>query len=202
MAKKAKDELKLPEPTDLGSPLTWADLKEMKKARTGVVKLTLDTQKRKDVIEAMTEARNAKSNQALLPDEASAKMRKDAQAAVDAADEKVELANAELERVSVPFHLRAIGRKRLQDLVEAHPPTPQQYLEHRKIARQAGETGKEVGTLPFDPDEVQPRLIAACLTSPVLSDAEAKEMWSDDDWSEGECGLLFQSAWMLCETPE
>lgn len=52
--------------------------------------------------------------------------------------------------------------------------------------------------MQFNPETFAPALVAACLTDPELSEADAKEIWESGAWSTGELSFLFDTASSLC----
>ena len=177
-----KPEVTLPDPDDL-SPKTWKDLKAAKTSRKTQHTMVLDT----SVINALIPARTRleAANKAEDPEAIA-----EAQAEVDRVTER-------LEEVTVTWHVQAIGKTELTDLIRKHPATGAQQKAHRKRLA-AGETGMDE-LLRFNPDTFGPELLAACLVEPgpTLTVEEAREMWADPEWSEGEVGGLFNVAWTL-----
>jgi hypothetical protein len=71
--------------------------------------------------------------------------------------------------------LKAIGSKAYDDLLAAHPPTNEQ--------RKEGQT--------YNADTFAPSLISACSVTPALSEEQASQIWTSNEWSRGELTQLF-----------
>lgn len=105
--------------------------------------------------------------------------------------EKRELTSAreQVEGSTVEMLLRAVGRKRYDDLLLAHPPTTQQEEEH---AKRFADVEGFVSPPPYDPDTFAPALIAATCVEPKLSESEVAELL--DEWTSGEVVKLWTAA--------
>ncbi len=114
------------------------------------------------------------------------------------ADAVAELKEAQTARdeMVVPYRFGSLGRKRLDALIRAHPPTPEQRKAHREEQRQKGETP---GELPFNSETFPPAFISACLQSPEYTVEEATELWNSDDWGLGETNALLNTCWHVNE---
>jgi len=198
----AKKELTLPDSgtTSNGrAPLSFADIKALKQAKTLEVEMVLDISRRGTVADAEKVLRTARLAQAMLGDDSTKAEKAKATRALKAAEEDLEAAKSALAEATITWKLKAIGYKEIDELYEAWPASAQQQLEHRKQLRDVGETASR---LRYNPAEFEPRLVAACVVEPELTEEEALEMWQSDDWSEGELALLFQSAITLCQVPQ
>lgn len=102
----------------------------------------------------------------------------------------------QLKEAAVCFKFKALGRRRYQELLDEHPPTPEQ-LEKAK-AEVEGQTDQEgnplMADLPWNPDTFPDALIAKCLIEPDLSKEEIMSLLSDDNWSSAEVLSLFETA--------
>ena len=80
------------------------------------------------------------------------------------------------------WKFRAISGGRLDALQMKYPPTKEQ--------RSRG--------MAFNPDKFGPALVAACSVEPELTEEEALEIWSSDEWTTGELNELFNTCTDLC----
>jgi hypothetical protein len=87
------------------------------------------------------------------------------------------------EPVELVVVLQAIGSFAYDELVAAHPPTPQQ---------------KKEGDNPYNLDTFAPALISACSKEPALSLEQASELYKADNMSPGEMVALFLECLKLC----
>lgn len=71
--------------------------------------------------------------------------------------------------------IKAIGSKAYDDLLAAHPPTNEQ---------------KKEGT-SYNVETFAPALISACSVTPQLTEEQANQIWTSDEWSRGELTELF-----------
>jgi hypothetical protein len=71
--------------------------------------------------------------------------------------------------------LKAIGSKAYDDLIANHPPTNEQKRE--------GQT--------YNAESFAPALIAACSVTPELTEDQANQIWTSNEWSRGELTQLF-----------
>lgn len=85
------------------------------------------------------------------------------------------------EPIKVMVKFLALDGPAYDELVDKHPPT----------AQQAGR-GAQHG-LTF-----QSALLAACVTEPKLTFTQWEELRKDPNWSAGELGTFFATAWRLC----
>lgn len=68
-------------------------------------------------------------------------------------------------------------------LMAAHAPTPKQQAQG----------------MVYNPDTFAPALISAVSLRPKMSAVQAKELYSNPDWSPGESGQLFMEAIQVCQ---
>lgn len=198
----AKKELTLPESgttTNGHGPLSFADIKALKQAKTLEVEMVLDVSRQAAVSDCDKALKATRVAQFMLGEDASKAEKAKATKAIKAAEADLEAAKAALAEATITWKLKAIGYKAIDDLYEAWPADAQQQLQHRKQMRDIGETASR---LRYNPAEFEPRLVAACVVEPELTEEDALEMWQSDDWSEGELALLFQSAITLCQVPQ
>ena len=71
--------------------------------------------------------------------------------------------------------LKAIGSKGYDDLLASHPPT--------NIQKKEGQS--------YNVDTFAPSLIAASSVTPKLTDEQATQIWTSNEWSRGELTELF-----------
>jgi hypothetical protein len=71
--------------------------------------------------------------------------------------------------------LKAIGSKAYDDLIANHPPTNEQKREGQS----------------YNAESFAPALIAACSVTPELTEDQANQIWTSNEWSRGELTQLF-----------
>lgn len=157
----------------------WADLERLFRPATTTVALQLDggvAARLAQLRRAVAEARAAQAQEANgfsgLGDTDP----------VAVAERELEDARAAAAATEVVFHLQAISYAALEELRLACPPT--------KAQREEG--------MAWDDREFAPRLVAACLTEPQLSDTEVAQLF--DRFSSGQVNTLFRAAWELCNS--
>lgn len=101
---------------------------------------------------------------------------------------------------TITFRLRALGRRRFEELRDAHPPTKAQRDEFRARAVAAGFATHQIGELTYDPDVFPAVLLAACCEQPAMSAEQAAELWDSDAFSAGELEELFSAALLVNST--
>lgn len=159
-------------------PATFDRLKA-KKPVEDVVDILLDDEPAKAVSDAREALLEAEGNlQEKLHDPKLKKARDDAKKAVDKA-----MAEQDGEIVTIRF--RAVGRKRYEQLLDEHPPTPE---EERKAKDAGGEAAWNNETFPV-------ALIAASAVEPALTEEQVQELF--DEWNQTEAQMLFLSAFRV-----
>lgn len=93
----------------------------------------------------------------------------------------------EAEGLAITFTFRDIGRKPFDDLVLAHPATPDQK---KRVEELGG------GMLEYNVDTFPPALMAATAINPEMTLEEATEIFND--WGAGDVEALFATALMVC----
>lgn len=88
----------------------------------------------------------------------------------------------ELNGESIEMVFEAISYKELDALQAKHPPTQDQ-----RIAGAA-----------FNRNTFPPALVSACSVDPKISEADARDIWSSEEWSSGELNTLFDTVSALC----
>jgi hypothetical protein len=86
---------------------------------------------------------------------------------------------------SIPFTFRAMGRKKYEDMVAAHPPTQKQIADARRKKEQIP---------PFNSDPFVPTLISDSLVNPEMSYEQVVELMENDDWNGAEFNTLWLTA--------
>lgn len=86
------------------------------------------------------------------------------------------------------FWFQDIGKKRYDDLVTAHPPTPEQKKDWEK---DGGE-----GVLAYNTETFPPALMALSAISPTMTNEQANKIC--DDWGTWEVIRLFQTCQAAC----
>jgi len=89
---------------------------------------------------------------------------------------EIEDLREEIEQDKATFEFRDPGRKQFEDLVELHPPTPQQLKDD----------------FPWNPKTFIPALIHLTAIDPKLPLVEATEIY--DEWGRGDVEALFDAA--------
>ena len=82
----------------------------------------------------------------------------------------------------VTVTLTAVGSRAYDNLLAEHPPTKEQQKD--------GNT--------YNPDSFAPALIAACMTTPKITEEDAVKIWVSGEWSRGEVTQLFLACIDVC----
>lgn len=90
--------------------------------------------------------------------------------------------NVEVNGEQLSLVFEAISYKELDALQAKHPPTQDQRI--------AGNV--------FNRNTFPPALVAACSMDPKITEADAREIWTSEDWSTGELNTLFDAVSGLC----
>jgi hypothetical protein len=164
----------------MGKPLTYDHLKSSKKPVYKSVWIALDPELADEEADLKQKASALRIRQTARPN--------DEKTLQDLADveQKLEAATAALRENSVKFTFRSIGRRRYDDLLSDHQPTPEHIAEAKKMDPQAG--------LDFNPDTFPQALIAASIHEPKLTKDEVNDLFQSDDWSGAELSALFEAA--------
>lgn len=101
------------------------------------------------------------------------------------ATEAFDAAKAVVQESSQEFTFKAIGRRAYEDLMMDHLPTADQVVKAKKAGG---------GEPAFNPDTFPPALILASCVDPILTEADVKEIWEGDEWSQNETTTLFMVA--------
>lgn len=167
--------------------LTFEALKSRKKPRTAEVKIALDVGVIETLERAVAKHRTAKMQLEALEaaDAPKSTLINKKKAEVKESLREMEEAKALAEEEVVTFKFRSVGRDKVDDLIETHPPTADQKAKAKKAG--ADEPQWNVDTFP-------PALIAMTLQEPKFTEEEVAEIWSSDDWNEAEVMALFTTA--------
>lgn len=90
----------------------------------------------------------------------------------------------QVEAETVHCKFRSIGRKAYEDLMEAHPPTPEDFEEHAK----AGGKGEPA----YSTKTFSVALIAASCVEPKMTEAQVQELF--DRWNFAEIAPMWVAA--------
>jgi len=80
------------------------------------------------------------------------------------------------------FLFRSMGSQAYDELITRHPPTTAQKAKNQS----------------FNMDTFAPVLLSRVSAEPSLSVAEWTEIWTSEDWNQGEVSALFWTAVELC----
>jgi hypothetical protein len=166
-------------------PPTYDHLKSHKKPNTTQIRIALNSDVQEAFEESVGKLEMARMMTENLP-EGPAKNR----AAVDLVDAQAafEKAKADVVKNSVIFKFRSIGRTKYDKLINEHPPTPSQKEEFDQIK------DDPTDQLAWNPETFSVALVAASLVEPEFTEAEVKDLWEDENWSQNDLGVLFQTA--------
>ena len=145
---------------------TWDEIKQLKKPATKTVWISLDS----DLVARIEQLERQ------IPRERVRDNSQNRDPIAPPLEAELAQLRQRAEDDSVPFTMKAISRRRYDELVAAHP------------SDQTGEA--------FDVDTFGPALIAACCASPELTEAAAAELW--EEWSPAEVVELFNAAYAVC----
>lgn len=160
-------------------PLDFAELQKRKRPTRAACPLCLDP----DALDAYERAQAAR-NEALG---ASLRDPEDPELQSDLATTAAELDKAKkaLRKATVTFHFEALPGQQYEDLLDAHPPTPDQIA----TARRKGQAVPSYNEATF-----APALVAACCVDPKMDEGEVGVIWKDPAWNVNERMELFFSA--------
>jgi hypothetical protein len=164
-------------------PATLDHLRSGKRPVTRVERVVLDP----DLAERHAEALQAFETAKLLAEAQPASVARgddlrDARRALAEAEAEVEGSDA-----VVTMRFRSIGRVAYDELIERHPPTPDQQERHRRESPDAP-------PLAYNPDTFEVAVVAASSLEPRLTEAEAKEIATSPDWNGAEWVQLVLAA--------
>jgi hypothetical protein len=91
----------------------------------------------------------------------------------------------------------AIGRIAWNDLLDEHQATDEQQSEFRQEQLERGLRPNQVQRRGWNPDTFPPVAIAACAVAPKISVAQAKKLWNDPRWNDGELDRLFSAVLLV-----
>ncbi len=160
------------------SKLTFAEIKAAKKSPTQSVYIITDDDLSAEYAQKAIAFSEAQTMLTINPSDDDYKERfEEANLAFDEVQDRVKEA-------SLKFVFKAVNRRKLEDLLEAHPAT-------NKQKKDAKDNNTEIN---FNWETFPPALISAALVSPELTHEEVTEIWTSDEWTSGELGTLFNTA--------
>lgn len=160
-------------------PDTFDHLRTSKKPNVKRALIPLDSDIADSYEEAKEKFEKAERMLEIRPDDPKA------QYDFDMTRDAMEIARNVLLDSSVEFVFRSIGRRKYEDLVMEHPPTPDQ----QETAKKAGD-----GNYLWNPDTFPQAIIAASVVSPTMEEADVKEIWESPDWNSPELLSLLNAA--------
>lgn len=98
-------------------------------------------------------------------------------------EQQIEELLEEAQEYVVTFKLRDIGRKKLNDLAQKHPPTKEQTDQYKKLGAP--------GVLEYNPDTFGPALLTAVCIEPEMTLDAAERIF--EEWGAGEVDSLFNA---------
>jgi hypothetical protein len=110
--------------------------------------------------------------------------------------DQVDAAQAEYDENAVTFRAKALGRRKLDDLMKVHEPTDEQKAAFRELVDRAPLSARN-GELPYNTETLPPALLHLSLVEPEFSADEAQELWDSDDWSDAELGAILNACWAV-----
>jgi hypothetical protein len=162
-------------------PMTFDRLKSQKKPATRSVRIALDN----DVLDEFEEAKQERElAQMLMPADGDNAVRAKE---LTEANERYRRAREALQKNSVLFKFKAVGRKKYDTIVNNHPPTDANRAEMEK-------QGGDPNDISWNPETFPQELISVSCVEPELSYDQVKEMFESDDWSGPELMTLFNTA--------
>lgn len=159
-------------------PMTFDHLKSLKKPQTVSVHIALDS----DLAQEFEEARQAVEIARMIADENGAEA-----ANLKETTKKFDDLKERVNKESVKFTFRAMGRKRYDALVNEHPPTEEQR-------EKAKENEDDPDDLQWNPETFPQALAAKSIVDPEMTEDQFMEMWDSDDWSGPELLTMFWAA--------
>lgn len=162
-------------------PKTLDHLRSAKKPVFRNVWVALDDEMAAEYQEAVEKRNRLKTLVSLRPE--------DAQAAKDLniAEQTLREIEAKFrEEGAARFRFRSIGRVKFERLVKDHPPTA---AEKQEVA----EAGGDPSQLGWCVETFTVALVAACSVEPEMTVAEVRELWDDENWTQGEAASMFNA---------
>lgn len=164
---------------DQGRPMTWDHMKSRKRRPIRTLSIPLDDEMAAEWQDVLGRYDLAKLRIEVGIDNPEL-LRQTVEEMAEAQARKDALLEEMKDNVAV-FRIQGLGRKKyeaLQNEPQFQPTKEQQELNRRRNGQSS--------TLPWNVDTFPPALISACMLEPELSIAEAKELWSSDDWTTAE----------------
>ena len=108
----------------------------------------------------------------------------------------------EARQSEVTFTFRSAGRAKFDKLIADHPATDAQ---RKQVKDMLSEQGRPYDPPKWNSDTFPAAIVAISSVDPVMSVAEAQEMWDDENWSPAELLRIFECAlscyWEVGEIP-
>lgn len=94
---------------------------------------------------------------------------------------------------------RAISRKAWNDLLTECVPTDEQRAEYRQLQLDRGTPLGRIQDIAWNKDTFPPALTAACSVDPIITDAQAAELWDPENeaWTDAELEEVFAALLVL-----
>jgi hypothetical protein len=155
-------------------PVTFDHLRSKKKPITGKVEILLDSE-----VQNLLDAAQEKVDKATV---LAADQSPEHLAALEEAKLEYDEAKSEAEDSVVVFKFRSIGSRAYDDLISAHPITPDQTV---KIKEAGGDP------VAWNLDSFPPALVNSCMYEPTLTDDQFMEIWKSEEWNGAELMSMF-----------
>lgn len=158
-----------------------ADILSARKPATRQARLVLDGEQAAEVDRLRIRLKAAKARDGLNGDSLQAE-------APELARRLAEL-EAEVEASAQTFTFKAIGRRKLEDITRAFPPSQAQWDRFREAAK----SSLTASPPEFDMNAAAAAILSAASVDPPLTVDEAQRLW--DELSDGEAAVLWRAAW-------
>lgn len=158
-----------------------ADILSARKPATRQARLVLDGDRSAEVANLRQRLQAAKIRDGLNGDSLGAE-------APELARRLAEL-EAEVEASAQTFTFKAVGRRKLEDITRAFPPSNAQWERFREAAK----SSLAANPPEFDQNAAAAAILSAASVDPVLTVDEAQRLW--DELSDGEAAVLWRAAW-------
>ena len=158
-----------------------ADILAARKPATRQARLVLDGDRSAEIAQLRSRLQAAKVRDGLNGDSLQAE-------APELSRRLAEL-EAEVEASAQTFTFKAVGRRKLEDITRAFPPSAAQWERFREAAK----SSLTASPPEFDMNAAAAAVLSAASVDPVLSVDEAQRLW--DELSDGEAAVLWRAAW-------
>lgn len=160
-------------------PLTFDYLRSKKKPVTTTVPICMDSEVADRYARLQIRVELKRTQLAMDPND------RELRREVEDLQAQFEQAEAEVEKLTVRFKFKSLGRQAYDDLIKMHPPTKAQIAEAKE---------KGYATQQWNIETFPMALITVCCIEPDLTDENVKEMFTSDDWNEAELTMLWEAA--------